>query len=155
MTTEIGPLHVRRSIWIDAKPERVWEEFEDLEHMRAWFGTGHSLTTYEPRVGGTVEVDANVQHDDIDEPLVFRGNVLVFDPPRELSFEQDWLGHGWAVPAIITIRLTEHDTGTLVELFHHGFERMSDTATAAENQRGFEDGWTSRQLEALRARVEN
>ena len=32
MTTEIGPLAVRRSIWIDASPSRVWEEFADLEH---------------------------------------------------------------------------------------------------------------------------
>lgn len=42
--------------------------------------------------------------------------------------------------------------GTLVELFHHGFERTGDTA--AEMHRGFEGGWTTRQLEALRSIVE-
>ena len=58
MATEIGPLAVRRSIWIDASPSRVWEEFADLEHMRRWFGTGHELVRYELRVGAEVVTDA-------------------------------------------------------------------------------------------------
>jgi uncharacterized protein YndB with AHSA1/START domain len=52
MGTEIGPLAVRRSIWIDAKPERVWEEFETFERMKLWFGTGHTLVAYEPHHRG-------------------------------------------------------------------------------------------------------
>lgn len=47
----------------------------------------------------------------------------------------------------VTIRLTPLDAGTLVELFHHGFEVLG--ADAAENHRGFEGGWTMRQLDAL------
>jgi hypothetical protein len=43
------------------------------------------------------------------------------------------------------------DEGTFVELFHHGFEAMG--ADAADNHRGFEGGWTMRQLEALRELV--
>jgi uncharacterized protein YndB with AHSA1/START domain len=146
MVTQIGALHVRRSTWIDAKPERVWEEFESLESMRAWYGTGHTLVTYGPLVGATVETDAG------GEGLRFVGKVVVFDPPHELTFEQDWVGHGWPAPALITIRLTPSGSGTLVELFHHGFERFG--ALAAENHRGFEGGWTNRQMEALRERVE-
>lgn len=150
MATEISPLNVRRCILIHAPLERVWEEFESLDSMRAWFGTGHTLTKYEPRVGGMVETDAG-RHGD-NEPLLFAGRVTVFDPPRELTFESDWLGHGWTAPALITIRLTPMTDGTLVELFHHGFERVG--GDAGENQRGFEGGWTIRQLEALRAIVE-
>ena len=56
------------------------------------------------------------------------------------------------MPALLTIRLTPHVDGTLVELFHHGFERLG--GDAAEHQRGFEGGWTTRQLEALRQIVE-
>ena len=52
----------------------------------------------------------------------------------------------------MTIRLSPVDGGTLVELFHHGFEALGDDA--AENHRGFEGGWTMRQLEALRERGE-
>ena len=32
MSTVIGEPSVRRCTWIDAKPERVWEEFESLEY---------------------------------------------------------------------------------------------------------------------------
>jgi uncharacterized protein YndB with AHSA1/START domain len=149
MGSEIGPLAVRRSIWIDAKPERVWEEFESLERMKLWFGTGHTLVAYEPRVGGLVETDPSAMQG---EPLRFAGQVTVFDPPRELTFEQDWIGQGWPAPTLITLRLTPVTGGTLVELFHHGFEGLGPEA--AENHRGFEGGWGMGQMEALRERVE-
>jgi uncharacterized protein YndB with AHSA1/START domain len=101
---------------------------------------------YEPVVGGIVETDAG------GDGLRFTGRVLVFDPPHELTFEQEWLGHGWIAPSMITLRLTPVDAGTLVELFHHGFERVADDP--GELLRGFEGGWTLRQLEALRDRTE-
>ena len=82
----------------------------------------------------------------------FTGRVLVFDPPRELTFEQEWMGHGWIAPALITLRCTPVDGGTLVELFHHGFERVADDP--GELLRGFEAGWTTRHLEALRDRTQ-
>jgi uncharacterized protein YndB with AHSA1/START domain len=149
MPTEIGPLAVRRSILIKAQPERVWEEFATFERMKRWFGTGHTLVAYEPRVGATVKVDAGEYEG---ERLLFVGKVTVYDPPRELTFEQDWVDHGWAQPPLLTIRLTATHGGTLVELFHHGFERLG-TDPAVE-LRGFEGGWTMRQLEALREVVE-
>lgn len=149
MASEIGLLVVRRSILIGAPPERVWQEFESFEKMRAWFGTGHELVRYEPKVGGWVETNAGELEG---EALRFVGRVTTFDPPRELTFEQDWVGHGWAAPPLITIRLTPSHGGTVVELFHHGFERVG--GDAGENHRGFEGGWTVRQLEALRQIVE-
>src|SRR5262245_66523836 len=109
MSTEIGAYAVRRSTWIAASPERVWEEFASFERMAEWYGTGHRLVTYEPRVGGEVVTDAGSGNDD--EPLVFGGRVLVFDPPHELTFEQDWRDHGWRAPALITIRLRPVDDG--------------------------------------------
>ena len=103
MGTEIGQLAVRRSILIDAAPERVWKEFETLERMQAWFGTGHRLLEYEPRVGGSVLLEVDIEG----RPMRFGGQVTVFDPPRELTFEDDWIpSQGWAAPSLITIRLT-------------------------------------------------
>ncbi len=151
MSTEIGPFAVRRSTWINATPERVWQEFETFERMKCWFGTGHTLVAYEPKVAGYVETDAGEHEGGY---LRFVGRVTVFDPPREVTFEQDWVDHGWPAPPLITIRLTPVHGGTLVELFHHAMERTGDIATAAENLRGFEGGWTTRQLEALREIVE-
>ncbi|HEV8574698.1 MAG TPA: SRPBCC domain-containing protein [Dehalococcoidia bacterium] len=149
MGTEIGTLAVRRSIHINAASERVWQEFESFERMRAWFGTGHTLTKYEPRVGGTVETDAGEWEG---ERLLFGGRITVFDPPREVTWENDWYGHGWAAPPLMTIRLTPALGGTLVELFSHALERTGPNA--ARDHAGFEAGWTMRQLEALRELVE-
>jgi hypothetical protein len=49
---------------------------------------------------------------------------------------------------IWTIRLTPLYGGTLVELFHHGFERLG--RDAADNLEGYEEGWTTRHLKSLR-----
>jgi len=149
MGTESGTLAVRRSIWINARPERVWQEFASFERMKEWFGTGHTLTKYEPLVGGIVETDAGEWQE---EKLVFGGRITVFDPPREVTWENDWYGHGWAAPSLITLRLTPALDGTLVELFHHALERTGPDA--ARDHAGFEGGWTLRQLEALRQIVE-
>jgi len=146
--TQLGALVVRRSIWIDAGPDRVWQEVETFEAMKRWFGTGHTLVSYEPRVGGWVETDPSAVQG---QPLTFAGRVTVFDPPRELTFEQDWIGHGWAAPSLITFRLTPALGGTLVELLHHGFDRLGPGS--ADDHRGFESGWGMLQLEALLHRV--
>ena len=127
--------------------DRVWEEFEELERMRHVRHRSR-LEKYEARVGAEVETDAG----ELDgEAIRFSARVVVVDPPHEITLEQDWVGHGWKGPLLITIRLTSLDGRTLVELFHHGFEVLG--ADAAENHRGFEGGWTMRQLEALRELV--
>ena len=52
----------------------------------------------------------------------------------------------------MTFRLIAAEGGTVVELFHHGFERVGESPSETLN--GFEGGWTTRQLEALRQIVE-
>jgi uncharacterized protein YndB with AHSA1/START domain len=151
MTAKIDSLlTVRRAIHINATPERVWQEFTSLERMQAWFGTGHSLLQYEPKLGGWVELEVEAY----DELLRFGGRITVFDPPRELTFEDDWLPPRNGIPEqiLITLRLTPVATGTIVELIQHGFERLGDRAF--EVHRGHEGGWTIRQLEHLRQIVE-
>lgn len=144
-TLAIGILAVRRSILIDAAPERVWREFETFQRMSAWWGTGHQLAVYEPRVGGrmemTVELDGELRR--------YGGPIVVFDPQRELTIENDWIPPSdWPVPTFLTLRLTPANGGTMVELFHHGFERLG--AIAGDQLLGYESGWSLRQLEALR-----
>jgi uncharacterized protein YndB with AHSA1/START domain len=145
-------------VLIDASPERVWQEFESLERMRAWFGVawesggrrGHTLLKYEPRLGGAVEL--SVVHDGEDKR--FGGRIVVFEPARELTFEDDWIpNQGWLAPAYITIRLRPALGGTLVELFHHTIERTGPGA--ADQHLGFEMGWTAHHLEALKGIVED
>ena len=51
-----------------------------------------------------------------------------------------------------TIRLIAVYDGTMVEILHHGFERLG-LAGGAELE-GYEDGWDNKHLKALRAVVE-
>jgi uncharacterized protein YndB with AHSA1/START domain len=145
MATEIGPLVMRRSIFIQAAPERVFRELESFERLQLWYGLGHRLLAFEPKVGGAMELYAGPK-------LHYAGRVLVVDPPRELTFESEWLEGGWPAPTLITLRLTPALGGTVVELLHHGFERLGKDA--AELHRGYEEGWRMIQLAALRELVE-
>ena len=153
MVTKIDSLlTVRRAMHIAATPERIWEEFTTFERMRAWFGipTGHAVLSYEPGAGGHIECEVTVEG----RVLRFGGRITVFEPPRELSFEDDWIPPLDGVPqqVVITFRLTPVAGGTIVEIIQHGFERLGERGV--EVHRGHEGGWTTRQLEALRAIVE-
>jgi len=147
--TQIGELAVRRSILINAPPDRVWKEFESFERMKAWFGVGHSLLKYEPREGAQVLLEVEIHG----SMMKYGGPIVVFEPGRELTFENDWIpNQGWEKPTLITLRLTPVLDGTLVELFHHAFERVG--GDVGHEHRGYEGGWTMRQLETLRSAIE-
>ena len=158
MGIAIGPLHVRRSILIDAPPERVWREFATFERLVDWFGTGHTLHAFEPRIGG--HVDLSVVLDATGNPHAssgierhFGGRVVVFDPQREITFESNWFEADmrWPVPTFMTLRLTPLYDATHVEILHHGFERLG--SAAADNLEGYEQGWDVHHLTRLRAIV--
>ncbi|HEY8120383.1 MAG TPA: SRPBCC domain-containing protein [Myxococcota bacterium] len=153
MGLRIGALAVRRSIFIQAPPARVWQEFETAERIAQWLDRGHRLHAIEPRVGGrvdmSVEIDGERRH--------YGGPVLVVEREREMSFEIQW-DASWAAaysrsPATYwTLLLTPVYGGTLVELFHHGFERGGPAA--ADDLEGYEEGWDVKHLKALRGIVE-
>ncbi len=149
MGAPIGPLHVRRSILIHAGPARVWEEFESFDRFAAWFGRGHRLHEFEPELGAQVDLSVAVGS----ERRHFGGQVVVWQTVQELTFESNWRGaHAWPAPTFITIRLTPLDESTLVEVLHHGFERLG--ALAADTFQGYEEGWDAKHLVALRGIVE-
>ena len=149
MSAVPSPLHIRRSIHISAPPERVWREFETFERMAAWFGTGW-LVRYEPRLGGMVELEID---GDYRGSSRWGGPIRVWDPPRELTFEDRWIpDHGWNGPMLLTFRLTPYLEGTMVELLVHNIEAIGPDA--AEEHAGYEGGWTVRHLAKLREIVE-
>jgi uncharacterized protein YndB with AHSA1/START domain len=150
MGIEISLLNVRRSILIQASPERVWREFQSFDSIGAWFGRGHQLHTFEPRLNGRVEM--SVELDGVQRR--FGGAVVVFEPTREITFESNWNDAPltWPVPTFFTLRLTPLYDATHVEIFHHGFERLG--IDAADNLQDYEEGWDIRHLKALRAIVE-
>jgi uncharacterized protein YndB with AHSA1/START domain len=154
MGLEIGRLAVRRSAFLQASPQRVWREFETETRIRAWLGRGHVLHAVEPRVGGRVELSVELDG----ARRSFGGRVLVCEPGRELSFEIQWTAPWEAAysqlpPTYWTFRLSPLYGGTLVEVFHHGFELAGDAA--ADSLEGYEDGWDAKHLKALRSLVED
>jgi uncharacterized protein YndB with AHSA1/START domain len=142
-------LTVRRCVHIAAPPERIWQEFESHERMSNWWGTGHRLVTYEPRIGGIIEMEV-----DVDGALTrFGGRITVFAPGRELTWEDNWIGPlAWPSTVFSTLRLSPAMRGTIVEFIKHGFERLGEQAPEAH--RGLEGGWGLTQLNALRRIVE-
>ncbi|MEM7017762.1 MAG: SRPBCC domain-containing protein [Pseudomonadota bacterium] len=156
MGLTIGPLHMRRSIFIQAIPSRVWQEFTSFERINAWFGHGHQLHKFEPRVGGTVDlsIENDMGIDACEDGRVhFVGEVLIVEPEREVSFKTDWQPKPMLVPSLWTMRLTPVYDGTLVEIFDHGYERFG--AGAADYLQGTEEGWDIKHLKVLRAIIEN
>ena len=146
----IGSMHVRRNIWIQASVSRVWQEFESFDRFVAWFGRGHTIHEFELQAGGMADLSVEIDG----EPRHFGGRVVVFDPERELTFESNWHApHAWPVPAFFTLRLTPLYDGTLVEVFHHGFERQG--RDAGDLLAGYEDAWDLKHLKALREIVED
>ena len=82
MGITISLLHVRRSILIQAPPERVWQEFESFDRIAAWFGRGHELHRFEPKLGGHVEMSVQVG----EERRHYGGPVVVLEREREVTF---------------------------------------------------------------------
>ena len=150
MGVEIGQLYLRRSAFIKAAPERVWEEFLDKERLAAWFGTGHTLDIYEPRVGGTVQLHIVMDGNE----HAFGGKILALEPGRELSFVSEWLEPSSFPPnkTTLTFRLSALNGGTHVELIDHGYENCGEDA--GQRLQEYEGGWSNRHLVLLREIVE-
>jgi uncharacterized protein YndB with AHSA1/START domain len=148
-----GAMVVRRSIQINATPERVWREFESFDRFRAWWSTEEPsrkewVRAYQPRVGARIEMPCEWPGGS----CVFVGDITVFDPPKQLTFELSVEDAGWPAPTYVTLRLSPNAYGTLVEILHYGFEALGDLAT--QQFQDFEGGWDLRELRALKAIVE-
>jgi uncharacterized protein YndB with AHSA1/START domain len=149
MGVQISSLNVRRSIFINAPPTRVWREFKSFETIAVWFSRGHTLHAIDVRLGGESAFSVEIQG----ERRAYGGSIIVLEPERELTMEWNWeKPWSWPTPTLMTIRLTALYDGTLVEIFHHGFERFG--VQAADELEGYEQGWDMKHLSALRAIVE-
>ena len=118
-------LNVRRSILIQAPPERVWQEFETFDRVAAWFGRGHQLHQFELELGSRVDLSIAMG----EERRHYGGPIVVLDREREVTFESNWdAPNEWPVPTFFTLRLSPLYDGTMVEIIHHGFERLGALA---------------------------
>ncbi|MDP9180167.1 MAG: SRPBCC domain-containing protein [Chloroflexota bacterium] len=76
-----GKLVVRRSVEIDAPPERVWQEFESAERMRLWYTPAGGVEMpckrldFEPHVGGKFETEGYHGRQNSKQTFAFTGRV--------------------------------------------------------------------------------
>jgi uncharacterized protein YndB with AHSA1/START domain len=123
----IGPKTVRFERLLPGPVERVWSYLAESEKRGTWLATGE----IEPRVGGKVELTfINSELTESDEPpppqyatcnpeMRVLGRVLVYDPPRRLSYT--W-GENLGEPSEVTFELTQRDTQVLLIVTHRRLE---------------------------------
>lgn len=146
-------LAMRRSVWIEADADRIWKEFETADGMKGWWETethsSQKVDRFEPGEGGWFEISGT--HGTFDYRL--GGQILEWDPPRQFVMQWDSLPAGeWPAPLTVTVTLTPHLGGTVVELVQSGFEGLGPAAARVLNS--FEAGWDLTELLALKRRVE-
>lgn len=143
-----GRLYVRRAVAIAAEPAEVWAWFTSFEAFATWFSRGHTLLKFEPEIDGSVELSVELE----DGLHHFGGPITHFESCRRLTLVNNWLDElAWPVPTYLTFLLTAQPGGTLVELFHHGFDALGDMGAA--ECLAYEQGWDTKHLAALREAV--
>lgn len=153
-----SPLVMRRSIFIAATRERVWQEFESIEALRGWYA-GKTATVeqrilrYEPREGGWLEIECEWTHG-TPGSCHLGGPIVVFEPGRELTQEHHSYRptRAWEKPTTLTFRLSPALGGTVVEILEYGYEVAGEEAGSFHHEA--EAGWTMDELIALRRIVE-
>jgi uncharacterized protein YndB with AHSA1/START domain len=146
----IPVMKVEQEEFIQAAPEKVWSVLAETEGIRQWLGPNQ----YEPHQGAKITFD--VAHGG--KQFLMFGEVVTFDPPRELAFtwtEQE-IGHDpWPVPTLVTLTLTPEGGGTRVRLVHSGFEHLP-AAMAQPQYDSYVAGWAMRPvLRGLKELVEH
>ena len=135
-------LAIRRSIHVEATPERAFDVFTgsigswwplETHSIGAMQGSPPQELHLEPREGGRFyEVAGGEERS--------WGRVLAFDPPNRIVLE--WHVNPANPATEIDVTFAPEDGGTRVELVHRGWERFADpTETRASYDS--ENGWTT------------
>jgi len=143
MNLHIHPAPVRKSIHVNAPPQRAFEVF--TAGIGRWWPKSHKIgaaemekPVIEPREGG------RWYERDVDGSECEIGKVLVWEPPARLVLAWQ-LGADWKYdPDLVTeveVTFTPESGGTRVELEHRHLERMGEDAEAAREAIGSPNGW--------------
>jgi hypothetical protein len=142
-------MYVRRSVFIAAPQSVVWSHFDSFERICVWLNQGHVLHRFDVEPGGIIDLSVTIDS----QERHFGGRVLCVEPGCELSVESQWEApSSWPLPTLWTWRLSALYEGTLVEFFHHGFERLG--AIGADQLQDYEQGWGLQHLLSLRTLAE-
>jgi uncharacterized protein YndB with AHSA1/START domain len=142
-TQTIQPAPVRRSIRVNAAPEKAFEVF--TSGMSRWWIKSHSINKsplkeviMEPRAGGRwYEIGE-------DGSQCEWGKVLAWEPPGRLLIAWQVNGQWQFDPAIVTeveVRFVPDGEGTQVELEHRHLERLGVAAEQTRAALDSAEGW--------------
>jgi uncharacterized protein YndB with AHSA1/START domain len=144
MSRTISPAPVRKSLSVNATPERAFEVF--TARFDSWWPRSHSIgqsplaeAVLEPRAGGRWYGRL------ADGSEAEWGDVLAWDPPRRLVLA--WrIGADWTYRADllteVEVRFTAEGDRTRVDFEHRGLERMGEKAAETRVALDSDGGWT-------------
>ena len=144
MTQHIRPAPIRKTVTVKAPPEAAFEVF--TAGMGRWWRPDHHIgkaalrdVVAEPHVGGRW-YEVGVDGSECDW-----GRVLVWDPPRRVTFAWQ-LNAEWRFDrefeTELDVTFTPENGGTRVDLEHRYLERYAERAAAVSAVLDSPDGWT-------------
>ena len=143
MTAQIRPAPVRKSVRVNATPDRAFDVF--TSGIGRWWPKSHKIgqadldrPVIEPRAGGRwYELDVDGSECEL-------GKVAVWEPPSRLILIWQLTPEFSFDPDLITeveVTFTPDGDGTVVDLEHRDLERMGDQAEAMAATVGGPGGW--------------
>lgn len=143
MNRTIQPAPVRKSVTVQARPERAFEVF--TARLGEWWPRSHHIGKsepqtwiIEPRAGGRwFERGVDGAECDI-------GRVLAWEPPHRLVLAWQLSADFKYVRDLITeveLRFTPEGTATRVDLEHRHLERYGELAEKVREAVGAPNGW--------------
>ena len=119
-----------REVYVDARPETVFEFFTDPVKLTRWLAVE---ATVDPRPGGLI----HQVHAADGAPYIMQGEFIEVTPPQRVVFTWGFTNEDVGVPpgsSIVEVTLAAEGTGTHVRLVHRD---LPDSARGDH-----EGGWT-------------
>jgi uncharacterized protein YndB with AHSA1/START domain len=144
MTIAISPAPVRRSVKVNAAPQRAFDVF--TTGMGKWWPKQHSLNPKSPQQNVIVEprVGGRWYERSQDGLECEWGRVLTWDPPARVVLAWQINGN-WQYDrdfeTEIEVRFVADGNGTRVALEHRNLERFGDKAEQVRAAFDSPDGW--------------
>ena len=137
MSANVADLTVRKSITVNAPPERAFEVF--TERIHTWWPLATHSLAGERAVTAIVEgwEGGRMYERDGDGNEGYWGTITAWEPPNRIVVSWN-TGHARPQPTEFEVRFLPEGEGTRVELEHRGWERRDDGVAASQ---GYENGW--------------
>jgi len=138
MSQQTSELVIRKSVTVDAPPQRAFRVF--TEEIATWWplrthavDTEHSDTVVmEGRVGGRLfeRTPEGEEH--------LWGTIVTWDPPRRVTYS--WHpGRGEETAQEVEVTFTPEGGGTRVDVAHYGWEKLE--GRIEETMANYHEGW--------------